>query len=309
MTSLPLRPPRLHRGDRLALVAPAGRFSSKVLERATSNFSSSGLTLELPAPLLRRHPLFAAEDTHRLMAMQTALDSTDYRGILAVRGGYGTSRILPGLSLDSLARHPKVIIGFSDLTVLHLFLARKLDLISFHGPMLLSGFRNYRHNALKTFTNFFLQQNQGDLLLPQGTSTVFLRRGEAEGRLVGGNLTMLAHSLGTPFEVDTVGRILFLEDINEPLYKIDRSLTQLALAGKLYSVAAVILGIFLDRDMPIARKKVGASVLEKLPSGVPVVADFPISHGPENCYLPHNARACLRKTRPDLVLPEPCFEN
>ncbi len=241
--------------------------------------------------------------------MQTALDSTDYRGILAVRGGYGTSRILPGLSLDSLARHPKVIIGFSDLTVLHLFLARKLDLISFHGPMLLSGFRNYRHNALKTFTNFFLQQNQGDLLLPQGTSTVFLRRGEAEGRLVGGNLTMLAHSLGTPFEVDTVGRILFLEDINEPLYKIDRSLTQLALAGKLSSVAAVILGIFLDRDMPIARKKVGASVLEKLPSGVPVVADFPISHGPENCYLPHNARACLRKTRPDLVLPEPCFEN
>jgi muramoyltetrapeptide carboxypeptidase len=217
--------------------------------------------------------------------------------LLALRGGYGCLRMAERIDLAQIRRQAKLIIGFSDITVLHSYLQRQTGLVSLHGPTL-STLSASDKDSLERFH----QCLTGNWSAPLQCRGVEILRGEdaVRGHLVGGNLSTLLTLLATPFEPDYTGRILFLEDVGEPLYRIDRMLTQLHLAGRLQRAAGILLGDFsLNRVMETAEKirhheAIWNRVLKlTADSGIPVWGGFPIGHGAANLTLPHGAEAIM----------------
>ncbi len=219
------------------------------------------------------------------------------------RGGYGVARILDRLDYDALQRRPKVFVGFSDITALHLALQNRTGLITFHGPNFQDGFGAAHEMSATTAAALWraitLEQPSATATphytyAETGLGGVTLRTiapGVASGRLTGGNLSVLAGLVGTPYEIDTAGRILFLEDVDEPVYRVDRYLAQLALAGKLQAAAGILLGGFtFDNNAEHGAESALAELLDdylgKL--SVPVLAGLPAGHQRENWALPIN---------------------
>jgi muramoyltetrapeptide carboxypeptidase len=301
------RPPALHSGSRVALVAAAGPLTPEAVDRAAARVEERGWEPVVGQHARGRHGFLAAPDKARLDDLNRALRDPQVDAIWMLRGGYGTMRLLEAIDWEAIERRPRAVIGFSDNTAIHLALARR-GLVSFHGP----------HPAAEDFPDF-----SADLLTdmlrgePVGTlptlasePTPVIRSGTAEGRLIGGNLALLAATLGTAFQVDTAGAILAIEDVGEPLYRIDRLFTQLRLAGVLKEVAGVALGTFAecegDPDHP-ALEEVFADRLGDL--GVPVVAGLPFGHVPHNWTLPFGVRARLSADAGTLELLEPSVER
>lgn len=236
---------------------------------------------------------FSGTDRERLDDLQVMLDDPDVHAILCARGGYGTSRIIDQLDFSGFARSPKWIIGFSDITVLHAHLFSRLDTASLHAPMA-SAFND--GGAEGPFVGSLRAALTGEKSRYTAAPHPYNRPGMTAGVLVGGNLSLLAHLVGTPTEVDTEGCILFLEDIGEYLYHIDRMLIQLSRAGKLSGLAGLIVGGFTDmKDTAIPfGQTVEELILDKVRSfGYPVSFGFPVSHGPENYALKVGVRYSL----------------
>lgn len=287
-------PRALRSGDEVALVAPAGPVTGDMVDRALERCRGLGL-VPVPGDSIRaRLGYLAGPDRDRAADLRQAI-AGDASAIWAIRGGYGTLRTLEHVDLTPLRDRPRPFIGFSDNTAVHMALLR-LGVVSFHGPH--AGFEHFPPTTEAAFRAVLMQSRPaGALPLPDGARPVALRRGAAEGRLVGGNLSLLAAVAGTPYQPDVEGAILFLEDLAEPLYKIDRMLMQLRLAGTLDGVAGVLLGEFTD--MPDAEGEDGGPSLHDLlaellvPLGVPVLAGLPFGHGVENWTLPQGVRAGL----------------
>jgi muramoyltetrapeptide carboxypeptidase len=301
-----IRTPRLQPGARVSLVAAAGPLGEGALERAMARVASLGW---VPLPgrnAARRSGYLAGTDDERAEDLQAALNSDVNDAIWLLRGGYGTMRILPRLDFAPLAERPRALIGFSDNTALHLA-AQLQGVVSFHAP----------HPATTSLPRFSLDhlvrqltdtEPLGLLQLPVDTPPPFtVAGGVATGRLVGGNLSLLAATVGTPYEVQADGAILFLEEVGEPVYRVDRMLSQLLLAGKLDGVAGVALGAF--SECPDAGRpglpttiEVVADRLEQL--GVPVAFGFPFGHIDESWTLPLGVRARLDASQGTLQLLE-----
>jgi len=236
-------------------------------------------------------------------------------GIICVRGGYGTARLLPLLDYAVIRKNPKVFVGYSDITSLHCAFLKKSGLVSFHGPMLNSDFikKNLPDFTLQSFLKTLMQS-----VVPGGISQGYnkktvsiLRGGRTSGPLLGGNLSILCTTLGTPWQASFKGVILFLEDLAEEPYRFDRMLTHLLNAGALQQVAGVAIGINANCRDPKAKKsneyrQTMEDVMRDrlLPLKVPVVSGLPFGHIPLNATLPIGVRAKLDGVNGDLVIEE-----
>lgn len=308
-----IRPPALQPGDRVALVAPAGPVDDRKIETALDRCRRLGLVAVPGARIRSRSGYLAGTDSERAADLQAAVDG-DVAAIWALRGGYGTLRTLRRVDLGGLRDRPRAFIGFSDNTAIHLALLR-MGVVSFHGPH--AGFEHFPRETETCFRAvLFGAAPAGELPRTDDSVPVSLTDGTAEGRLVGGNLAMLAAVCGTPYQPDTDGAILFLEDVGEPLYRIDRMLQQIRLAGMLDDVAGVAVGQFTEMLDPVsAAVAEGGPSLEELltetlePLGVPVVLGLPFGHGFQNWTLPLGIRARLDANTASLSILEPATSN
>ena len=288
------RPPRLKRGDTIGIAAPAGPFDKDLFEEGMAILKRMGFKLFIPEPIFRREGFLAGTDTERAEVINTLFSDPAIQGILCARGGYGSTRVLPHLDWPTIRRHPKVFMGFSDITVLHNVFLAQAGLVTFHGPMgttlikTAGPYLGMMEQALMSETPIIMAPERAHIL----------KHGEASGPVVGGNLTMLSHLVGTPYQPVLNGGILFLEDVTESPYRIDRVLEQLSLAGCLQGVQGLVLGRFLDCGDGDEIHDVFLRVFG--PSGIPIVAGFPIGHGEDNATLPIGIHARLTTQPPQL---------
>jgi muramoyltetrapeptide carboxypeptidase len=296
-----IRPPRLRPGARVALIAPAGPVTQERLDIALDRCARLGL-VPVPAAAVRsRHGGYlAGSDDERLEDLRWALTAPEIDAVWALRGGYGTMRLLDRIDLAPLVERPRAYIGFSDNTAMHLaLLARRV--VSFHAPHAGGDASALAEQCFRDV--LFDARAAGVLPLPVQPATITLRKGVAEGPLVGGNLAILAGMCGTPGAPVARGAILFVEDIEEPAYRLDRMWTQLRLAGALDGVAGLAFGRFTDcRDRDSVRALLQQSADA---AGVPAVMELPIGHEPDNWTLPLGVRARLDAARGTLELLEP----
>lgn len=323
MPAAPLRlikPPRLQPGDLVGIVAPASAPPDpNAVDRAVAQIERLGFRACLGRHVRARLGYLAGTDRERAGDLMAMFTDRRVRGIVCLRGGYGTARIVNRLDYAAIRRAPKVFAGYSDITLLHCALGVKAGLVTFHSPMLNEGLGA---ESFPAFSNQSFLRAVGEAVpvgsLLQGypeQTTAILRRGVVEGRLIGGNLSVLVTTLGTPCQPDFRRRILFLEDIGEKPYRLDRMLTHLDNAGLLRQVAGVAVGINQDCEDPTAAtageyRQSSADVLrERLrPLGVPVVTGLPFGHQPLNATIPCGVRARLDARRGDLVILEPAVQ-
>jgi muramoyltetrapeptide carboxypeptidase len=249
-----VRPGRLRPGDSVGLVNPAGAVWEPVqVEIATESLAALGLAAKQGAHLLNRRGYFAGTDEERAADLNTMFADPAVRAIHCVRGGWGSARLLPLLDWEVISRNPKILLGYSDITALLLALQARTDLVTFHGPVGASQWNSFNVGWMKrvlqqgeavTFEN--LKEIGEDDLTVVENRVQTLTPGVARGRLLGGNLTVLTSLVGSGYLPDWDGCILFLEDVEEAPYRIDRMLTQLRLAGILHKARAVVWGHCTD---------------------------------------------------------------
>ncbi|MCB9867864.1 MAG: LD-carboxypeptidase [Phycisphaerales bacterium] len=303
----PIFPEALQRGDTIAFVAPAGPLDRTRMELARQRLEDMGFHVRVPSDLYRTRGYLAGPDETRAAELMAAFADPEVKAIFPGTGGYGVTRMLDRLDYDVIRRNPKVFIGFSDITGLHLAIQKKTGLVTFHSPNPMWGLGsdgNLKPFSADCFWRALLAERycaaDGEPLPPgyayelpaDVAPTKVLAPGVARGRLTGGNLSLVAALMGTPYEIETRGRVLFLEDVGERPYRIDRYLSQLRLGGKLDGVAAVILGQFRDcapkpDEDSLSLDEVIADYFGGL--GVPVITNFPAGHVANNATLPLGA--------------------
>lgn len=291
------RPYALKPGDTIGIVAPAGPIVNReALAAGIEAIERMGFRVSWNERALQSFRYFAGKDAERAQELMQYFEDPAINGIIALRGGYGCSRLISLLEEKRLRSHCKVFMGFSDLTTLHLFFRKRFGWVTFYGPMAatpaLGNISAAEQDHLQSlWTN---PEYRPTLDFPDLESWV---PGLAEGRVVGGCLSLITASLGTVYEISTEGKILFLEDLGEPPYRIDRMLTHLHLAGKLGSVAGVILGSFIDCDTDPENgplKETLMDIFERLQ--IPVLANFPCGHGHVNWAIPLGIKVRLDAT-------------
>ena len=277
-------PPFLQVGDRVGIVAPSRRIKGDQLIKALEVLKDWGLIIKQGDHLLQQDGYFAGTDEQRLSDLQKLINDPDIRCIFCARGGYGMTRIVDELNIDALVRKPKWIVGFSDITALHLLL-NKVGVQSIHGLMPVQ-FEYFGAEASIESLYKILFTGDGQITAAHNE---FNRKGEVQASVVGGNLSLVTDSLGTQTEIDTTGKILFLEEIDEYLYKVDRMLVQLKRANKLNNLKGLVLGDFSDlkdTQIPFGRE-LEELILEKVKEfNYPVAFGFPMGHDIPNHSLP-----------------------
>lgn len=314
----PVRPPRLKPLAHIALVAPSGPLLERDdLVRAEELARALGWRPSLGPHSGEAHGYLAGTDDQRVADLNATFTDPDADGIWCIRGGYGLTRILDRLDYEALARHPKVIVGYSDITALLLAIHARTGLITFHGPVARNGLTGFSRRHLERM----IAGTDGDgvpaLDLPDPTAgttvprtprVVSVQGGTAEGPLIGGNLTLVHCLTGTPYLPSLDGAILFLEDVGEALYAIDRMFSHLRLAGLLDRLAGVAIGHFTDMKRNAGDGALGLDrVLDTYfaPLGIPVVHGLPIGHLDDQWTLPIGIRARLDADAGALRMLEP----
>lgn len=292
-------------GATVAVVAPAGPADAELVTRIPALIAAQGWQARIYPGCHAREGFLAGGDARRLADLQSAIDDDAVAAVWCLRGGYGSARLLPALNLAGLCAAPKPLIGYNDITALHLLLDHA-GLAALHAPMpasdlLLPGREadadalfTLLHRGLDAGTVWTAPQQPGALHHP----------GVAQGRLLGGNLSTLAALAGTPWQPDTRGRLMFIEEVGEAPYRIDRLLLQLQLAGMLAGVAGMLLGSFSEADD-------ASAVLQDqlLALGVPLLAGWPAGHGTPNRPLPLGVLATLDADAGTLRFDEPVMRG
>lgn len=304
MSTAPIRPPRMMPGCRVALIAPAGPLLERDdLTRGAELCLALGFQPVLGTHAHRRYGYLAGTDDERLADLNAALRDPAIDAIWCLRGGFGVTRILDRVDFAALAERPRAVIGYSDITALLLAMHQLTGVITFHAPMArtpLTGFGRRHFEMVLTGAGAAGRLGRitppRDVLVPRSPRILPIRKGIAEGRLAGGNLSLLAALAGTRYFPDLTGALLFLEDIGEDLYRIDRMLAQLRMAGAFEKLAGVILGQFTDMkrgtgDGALGFDEVLGTYFE--PLGVPVASGFPIGHVDDQWTMPVGVRARL----------------
>lgn len=241
-----IKPPKLKIGDTVGLIAPASAaFEPSTIREGVETLESLGFKVKIGKYVQEKYGYLAGTDVNRVKDLHQMFSDDEVKAIISLRGGYGSMRLLNLIDYDLIKKNPKIFIGYSDITSLNLAIYHKIGLVTFHGPVAISSFSKYTQHYF--FTVLTSTNRIGEIKRPEPDNPLrptahlrIIRPGRATGRLVGGNLTLFTALLGTPYEVDTRGAILFLEETGEEPYDIDRMLTQLLLAGKLDDVAGII---------------------------------------------------------------------
>jgi muramoyltetrapeptide carboxypeptidase len=295
-------PPALAPGDLVAIAAPASAFDRAAFRRGAELVAASGYRVTYRDDIHERAGYFAGDDARRAAELNAWIRDPEVKAILFARGGYGTSRILGRLDLRALALRPKAIAGFSDLTALLLAVTRRAGIAAFHGPMIVGAGKS-ADGARDLKRLLALLSGAPEHRAHRGLRT--LRGGRARAPVTGGNLSLLAHLAGTPFQVEARGRILFVEEVNEPLYRIDRAVRQLSLAGALRGVAGIAIGRFSGMKAAEARGVARLFVEAIGARDIPVVSGLAAGHGAPNRPLPFGVPATLDAGTGTLVF-DPC---
>ncbi|MFZ1806623.1 MAG: LD-carboxypeptidase [Cyclobacteriaceae bacterium] len=291
-----MRIPPISKGQTIGIVVPARKVDHEKLREGIRVIESWGLKVELGKYCFEKDNAYlAASDAERLSDFQHMLDSPSVDAIFCARGGYGTTRILDQLDFSAFIKHPKWILGFSDITALHLKL-HQLGVPSIHGCMP-TQFSNADHSvSIEHLKQLLFSDQPIEVSAPSNQHN---RKGEASGIIIGGNLSLVIDSLGTSTEPDTVGKILVLEEIDEQLYKIDRMFTQLKRAGKLSQLAGLVIGHMTDlkdTELPF-NHSIEDLVLNKVSEyKYPIGFNFPIGHESPNLPWRHSSSAQLEVT-------------
>ena len=310
----PVKPERLRLGDVVGIIAPASPPPDpQAIDRSVAALEKLGFKARLARHVRARLGFLAGTDRDRAADLMAMFTNPKVKAIFCLRGGYGTARLLPLLDYAVIRRHPKILIGYSDITTLHCALLKKANLVSFHAPMLNAELST---GDLPEFTLQSLMRTVMEPVPPGslragygGNSVSVLRRGRVAGELIGGNLSVLCTTLGTPYQPDFKNKILFLEDVGEKPYRLDRMLTHLGNAGVLQQVAGVAVGLNVECADPHPnklkefRQTMEDVLVDRLKTlKVPVVTGLPFGHQPWNATLPIGVRAELEGEKGDLII-------
>lgn len=311
-----VKPPRLRPGDMVGLIEPAG-FTDDAFDLALvmETIRAMGLVPKPAAHLAQRHGYLAGRDVDRAADVNAMFADRQVKAVFAVRGGWGCARILPFLDFATIRANPKLLVGFSDITALHLAFAAKAGFTTIHGPNAASSWGKFSWDAFRAVAfdgatpTFASPVGVEDRLVQRTGRIRTFGPGKATGRLIGGNLTVLAALMGTPWLPDFTGAILFVEDIGEQPYRIDRMLTQLALAGVLGKLAGVMFGQCTDCG-PSGASYGGFTLSEVLqqhlaPLGIPAFQGAPFGHVANQVSLPVGIRAEMDADAGTIRLLEP----
>ncbi|MFZ2995350.1 S66 peptidase family protein [Sphingobium sp.] len=311
-----VRPPRLRAGDTVGLIEPAGFVDDAFdLDLVMDTIRAMGLVPKAAPHLGQRDGYLAGTDRDRAADVNAMYADKDVRAVFAVRGGWGCARILPFLDFRAIRANPKLLVGFSDITALHLAFAARAGFTTIHGPNAASGWGRFSWDAFRAVAfdaetpTFAAPVGTEDRLVQRNGRTRTFHPGKASGRLLGGNLTVLCALMGTPYLPDFTGAILFIEDTGEPPYRIDRMLTQLALAGVLGRLAGVVFGQCTDCG-PAGASFGGFTLSQVLqqhlaPLRVPAFQGAPFGHVASQVSLAVGARAEIDAEAGTIRLLEP----
>lgn len=286
-------PPFLKKGALVGLVSPAGKIPEPEIKRAEDFLDAHGFRHLRGTHVADSWHQFASRDEHRASDFMDMLQNDEVEAIWCSRGGYGTIRLLDLLDFSPLVAKPKWLIGYSDITVFHSVLQNVLGVMSVHGPMV----RSLKEGSFdETGMNRLWQLLQGDVPRYTIAPHVLNRSGKARGTLIGGNLSLISSLVGSPYDFDTKGKILFIEDVSEYLYHLDRMLYGLKISGKLEGLAGLVVGQMTDmqdNDTPFGRTayEIIADVVKDY--SFPVLFDFPAGHARQNEPLVMGARVTL----------------
>lgn len=307
--------PALKPGDGIAIVAPASTPPRAPMERAVTRLESLGYRVKTYRDLFEPEGYLAGSDSVRAAELNHAFADQEVAMVLAARGGYGVSRLLDQIDYAQVQQTPKIVAGYSDISALHSALQRECNLVTFHSPNAVCGFGHDGDPASELSEQTLLAAATGASLTTSYEQALALKAlcpGMAQGRLIGGNAAVVMGLLGTPYEPDFAGAVLFLEDLDEAPYRLDRMLSQLRLAGKLNQLAGVLLGYFTGCEAGEGKPswpldQVWRDYFADL--GIPVLAGFPAGHERPNLTLPMGAIVEVDAEKRQLKISEPVVQS
>ena len=282
-------PNKLEKGDKVALIAPSGSIiDSSRIDFAMTYFRNLGLQPVEGFNIRNINGHVAGTEENRAKELNQAFADESIKGIFCIRGGNGAAKILDRIDYDLIKRNPKCFYGYSDISVIHAALNQKVGLITYHTPMAAEfNFSQADPYTLAQFeTYIFNPYKVGIFELPKDKHLEFLVPGKAKGLLCGGNLAALASTMGTPYEIDTRGKIFFIEEVGESPIKIDRRINAFRLAGKLSQCAGIIFGDFTNCTTDIVHSLSLETVIEQLELSVPTIRNIPCGHDIPTASLP-----------------------
>ena len=299
-----IRPKRLQKGDTIGIVSPSSPPGREELEKSLDFLDELGLKWKFGKHAKNIHGYLAGTDKERLEDIEMMFEDPEVKGIICSSGGYGAGRIVSQIDLNIVKENPKIFWGFSDITFLHTAIGMSANLVTFHGPMLGPNIGKDTFEALskKMFQQLFepLELHYTEDISPLEV----INKGVGQGELTGGNLSLLARTIGTEFEIDTVGKLLLIEDIREEPARIDGLLNQLHMAGKFKDLEGVVVGDFADTET----KKKWTLTLDQVlddyfkPLKVPVVKGFKIGHCEPHFAVPLGVEAKLDANEKTLTI-------
>lgn len=312
-----IHPKALRPGDTIGLITPSSYVSDPdrliTAERTIKYF---GLNLKMGRNVRKRSGYLGGSIDERVDDLHAMFRDPEIKGVFCIRGGYGSAQLLDRIDYGLIRNNAKVFVGYSDITALHLAIHKRAGLITFHGPVPVSRFTDYTQKYFRQA--LFNSAPLGMLTNPPETNMLrpihtlrAVRGGKARGPIVGGNLTLISTTLGTPFEIDTKGKIFFIEDVDEQPYSIDRMLTHLRLAGKFAAAAAIVFGECADCrprkfepsfESTFSLGEVLDEILGQLK--IPVLAGLTIGHTDDQLTLPLGVMAALDADKGELTIEE-----
>ena len=310
-----IKPPALKTGDTIGLVCPAySAFIKEEVQITIESLEALGFKVKKGEHMFDRYGYLAGTDADRAADINKMFADKSINGIMAMHGGWGCARILPLLDYKTIQRNPKVFIGYSDITALLLGIYSQTGLVTFHGPVGSSSWNNF---SVENFRNILIEGNavqmtnpvkKGDNLVQVDDRIHTISPGVATGKLLGGNLTVLSHILGSPYVPDFKGNILFLEDVGEDIYRMDRMITQLKLAGILNQLSGFVFG--KCTDCPPSKGGYGSLTMEDIyndhitPLNVPAFSGSMIGHIKDKFTVPVGIKATIDATKGSITLNE-----
>jgi muramoyltetrapeptide carboxypeptidase len=283
------KPAPLRRGGKIGVVAPAGCVDDELLFAGVRAVRQEGFQVELAPAVHDRRGYLAGDAEKRARDLEDFFCRSDLAAIFCARGGFGSIQLLPHLT-ERIRLHPKVFAGYSDITILLNWLLQRCGMVTFHAPMVAMDFAR---GLTQRSRDQFWGTLTGEKWMWQVAVGEIIRPGKVQGEMMGGCLSVLVTTLGTPYEIDTVDKLLFLEDVGEKPYRVERMLTHLKMAGKLEKLAGLVFGDFTqcNGEGPRDIRAIVGELFHKAP--YPVVMGMPAGHGQENLTLPFGVAMAL----------------
>lgn len=308
-----IKPKALKLGDTIGIIAPASPTTDERVIKAQERLIQMGFKVKMGKSPYERYGYLSGTDVVRAEDINTMFKDKEVDGIICIRGGYGTPRILQLLDYQAIKDNPKIFVGYSDITALHIAFTQIAGLVTYHGPMVASDmigdFSDFSKDNL--FRAIMNTEPMGKISNPEGEEITTINGGIAEGTIIGGNLSLIADTIGTPYEIDVKGKILFIEEVGEEPYNIDRMLNQLRLSGKLQEANGIILGDFNDCK---SKKHDENLTLEQVindqirPIGKPTIYNLQAGHCNPMVTLPLGVKARLDADKKELIILESCTQ-